>query len=72
MGLTILGVILSTLHQSSLGALYLIAPSKLHPLWYTPYLPLMFFLSSMVRDDVLLRMAPASLGPALKKLRGER
>jgi Ni/Fe-hydrogenase subunit HybB-like protein len=47
MGLTILGVILSTLHQSSLGALYLIAPSKLHPLWYTPYLPLMFFLSSM-------------------------
>ena len=47
MVLTILGVILSTLHQSSLGALYLIAPSKLHPLWYTPYLPLMFFLSSM-------------------------
>ncbi|MHC1788104.1 sulfate respiration complex protein HmcC [Solidesulfovibrio sp.] len=47
MGLTILGVILSTLHQSSLGALYLIAPSKLHPLWYTPYLPVMFFMSSM-------------------------
>ncbi|MYL81730.1 Ni/Fe-hydrogenase cytochrome b subunit [Desulfovibrio aerotolerans] len=47
MGLTILGVILSTLHQSSLGALYLIAPSKLHPLWYTAYLPVMFFMSSM-------------------------
>jgi Ni/Fe-hydrogenase subunit HybB-like protein len=47
MGLTIFGVILSTLHQSSLGALYLIAPSKLHPLWYTPYLPVMFFMSSM-------------------------
>ena len=47
MVLTILGVILSTLHQSSLGALYLIAPSKLHPLWYTPYLPVMFFMSSM-------------------------
>lgn len=47
MGLTILGVILSTLHQSSLGALYLIVPSKLHPLWYTPYLPVMFFMSSM-------------------------
>ncbi len=46
--LTIFGVILSTLHQSSLGALFLIAPSKLHPLWYSPYLPLFFFVSSIV------------------------
>lgn len=46
--LTILGVILSTLHQSSLGALFLIAPSKLHPLWYSPYLPAYFFVSSIV------------------------
>ena len=45
--LTILGVILSTLHQSSLGALYLIVPSKLHPLWYSPYLPVFFFVSSI-------------------------
>ncbi len=45
--LTIFGVVLSTLHQSSLGALYLIAPSKLHPLWYTPYLPVFFFVSSI-------------------------
>ncbi|MFH1914688.1 MAG: sulfate respiration complex protein HmcC [Pseudomonadota bacterium] len=44
--LTIFGVILSTLHQSSLGALYLIAPSKLHPLWYSTYLPTFFFVSS--------------------------
>ena len=47
MGLTIFGVILSTLHQSSLGALYTIAPSKLHPLWYSGYLPVYFFISSM-------------------------
>ncbi len=46
--LTIFGVVLSTLHQSSLGALYLIAPSKLHPLWYSPYLPVYFFVSSIV------------------------
>jgi len=46
--LTIFGVILSTLHQSSLGALFLIAPSKLHPLWYSPYLPVFFFISSIV------------------------
>lgn len=46
--LTIFGVILSTLHQSSLGALFLIAPSKLHPLWYSPYLPVYFFISSII------------------------
>ena len=40
--LTIFGVILSTLHQSSLGSLFLIAPSKLHPLWYSSYLPALF------------------------------
>ncbi|RLC06887.1 MAG: Ni/Fe-hydrogenase cytochrome b subunit [Deltaproteobacteria bacterium] len=45
--LTIFGVILSTLHQSSLGALYMIAPSKLHPLWYSSYLPVFFFVSSV-------------------------
>jgi Ni/Fe-hydrogenase subunit HybB-like protein len=45
--LTIFGVILSTLHQSSLGALYMIAPSKLHPLWYSGYLPVFFFVSSI-------------------------
>jgi len=45
--LTVFGVVLSTLHQSSLGALFLIAPSKLHPLWYTTYLPVFFFVSSV-------------------------
>lgn len=45
--LTIFGVILSTLHQSSLGALFMIAPSKLHPLWYSEYIPIYFFISSI-------------------------
>ena len=45
--LTVFGVVLSTLHQSSLGSLYLIAPSKLHPLWYSQYLPVFFFISSI-------------------------
>lgn len=45
--LVILGVLLSTLHQSSLGSLYLIVPNKLHPLWYTPLLPVLFFVSSI-------------------------
>ncbi|MCF8086017.1 MAG: Ni/Fe-hydrogenase cytochrome b subunit [Desulfohalobiaceae bacterium] len=46
--LTVLGVILSTMHQSSLGALYLIAPSKMHPLWYSAYIPVYFFVSAIV------------------------
>jgi Ni/Fe-hydrogenase subunit HybB-like protein len=45
--LVILGVILSTLHQSSLGSLYLIVPEKLYPLWYSPLLPLFFFFSAL-------------------------
>ncbi len=48
MVLTIFGVILSTLHQSSLGALFLIAPSKLHPLWYSSYIPIYFFITSII------------------------
>ena len=45
--LVILGFLLSTLHQSSLGTVFLIAPGRLHPLWYTPLLPVMFFTSAV-------------------------
>jgi Ni/Fe-hydrogenase subunit HybB-like protein len=45
--LVILGVIFSTLHQSSLGSLYLIVPEKLYPLWYSPLLPVLFFISAV-------------------------
>jgi len=45
--LVVAGVILSTLHQSSLGSLFLIVPGKLHPLWYTPLLPALFFISAL-------------------------
>jgi Ni/Fe-hydrogenase subunit HybB-like protein len=47
LALTIFGVVLSTMHQSSLGALFLIAPWKLHPLWYSSYLPVFFFVSAI-------------------------
>jgi Ni/Fe-hydrogenase subunit HybB-like protein len=46
-GLIVFGVMLSTLHQSSLGALFLMAPTKLHPLWYSPFIPAYFFISSI-------------------------
>jgi len=45
--LVIVGVLLSTLHQSSLGSLFLIVPSKLHPYWYSPLLPILFFISAV-------------------------
>jgi c(7)-type cytochrome triheme protein len=45
--LVIVGVLLSTLHQSSLGTLYIIVPEKLHGLWYSPLLPVFFFLSAV-------------------------
>lgn len=45
--LVLLGIMLSTLHQSSLGSLFLIMPYKLHPLWYTALLPLEFFISAV-------------------------
>jgi len=45
--LVIVGVILSSLHQSSLGSLYLIVPNKLYPLWYSSTLPYLFFVSAV-------------------------
>jgi len=45
--MTVAGVILSTLHQSALGALFLLAPGKVHPLWYSGFLPVFFFISSI-------------------------
>lgn len=47
-GAIVLGILLSTLHQSSLGSLFLMAPDKIHPLWYSPYIPLFFFVSSII------------------------
>ena len=45
--LIIAGVVLSCMHQSSLGALMAIAPYKVHPLWYTPVMTLLFLMSAI-------------------------
>ncbi len=45
--LVILGAVISTLHQGALGALLLIQPAKLYPLWWTPLLPVLFFISAI-------------------------
>ena len=47
LGAVIFGITLSTLHQSGLGALFLLAKSKIHPLWYTEFIPIFFFVSSI-------------------------
>jgi len=46
-GAVIFGITLSTLHQSGLGALYLMAKDKIHPLWYSEFIPILFFVSSI-------------------------
>jgi Ni/Fe-hydrogenase subunit HybB-like protein len=46
-GFVILGVVLSTLHQSSLGSLWVLLPEKLSPLWYSLYLPVFFWISAV-------------------------
>jgi len=45
--IVIAGIVLSTLHQSSLGSLFLIAPFRVHPLWYSPIIYLLFFVSAV-------------------------
>jgi Ni/Fe-hydrogenase subunit HybB-like protein len=68
--LVILGVILSTLHQSSLGSLYLIVPHKLYPLWYTELLPVVFWVSAVCAGLAMVivesRLSAKALGRELE------
>lgn len=47
LGAVIFGITLSILHQSGLGALFLMAKPKIHPLWYSEFIPILFFVSSI-------------------------
>ena len=51
------GVLLSSMHQSYLGGLYLIALGKVHPLWYSQYMHAMFYLSAIPAGLALMVMA---------------
>jgi Ni/Fe-hydrogenase subunit HybB-like protein len=68
------GVVLSTLHQSSLGTLMVIAGAKMHPLWQTPILPLLFLLSAiavgfpMIIFESLLASRSFRIEPEMKIL----
>ncbi len=52
--LVIAGIVLSTLHQSSLGSLFLIMPQRVHPLWYSPLIPVLFFISAIAAGMLAL------------------
>jgi len=65
--LIILGVLLSTLHQSSLGSLFLIVPEKLYALWYSPYLPIFFFVSAIAAGCAMVILESCLSSRAFKK-----
>lgn len=74
-GTVIFGVTLSTLHQSALGALFLVAESKVHPLWYNELIPVLFFVSSIFagltmvifEGSITQRVFHDRVGPVLRE-----
>jgi len=65
--LVFLGVMISTLHQSSLGTLFLITPEKLHPLWYSSLLPILFFISAVAIGPLMLILAVLTISYLYRK-----
>jgi Ni/Fe-hydrogenase subunit HybB-like protein len=64
--LIVTGIIFPTLHQSSLGALYLITVDKLYPLWWSPMLPLFFLLSSFFVGPAMICVESTFAGRAFQ------
>jgi Ni/Fe-hydrogenase subunit HybB-like protein len=63
----IAGIVLSFLHQSSLGGFFLIMPSKLSHLWYTPNLPYLFYLSAIAAGLAMVSVEGIISTRALKR-----
>ena len=55
-GAVVFGVMLSTLHQASLGAVFLIAPTRMSPLWFTNFIPYMFLISAIAMGLAMVSM----------------
>lgn len=62
--LFIIGIVLPTLHQSSLGSLYVIEVGKLHPLWWSMLLPAFFLLSSFFVGPAMVGLETSLSGRA--------
>jgi Ni/Fe-hydrogenase subunit HybB-like protein len=69
--MTIAGIILSTLHQSALGAMFLLAPGKVHPLWYSSYIPV-FFLASSIYAALCMVIVVSTLAARFLKHRADQ
>ncbi len=65
--LVFLGIMISTLHQSSLGTLFLITPEKLHPLWYSSLLPILFFVSAVAVGPLMLTAGVLTISNLYRK-----
>jgi Ni/Fe-hydrogenase subunit HybB-like protein len=69
-GLTIAGIVLSTLHQSALGAMFLLVPTKLHPLWYSPLIWVFFLTSSIYAATAMVILVSTLAARYLKHAAG--
>jgi formate dehydrogenase iron-sulfur subunit len=65
--LAIAAVTLSTMHQSSLGSLFLLMPTELAPQWWSPVMPISFFLSSIAAGTGLVIVIEACMAKAWKR-----
>jgi formate dehydrogenase iron-sulfur subunit len=65
--LAIAAVTLSTMHQSSLGSLFLLMPDKLGPQWWSPVMPISFFLSSIAAGAALVIVVEIWIAKAWKR-----
>src|SRR3990172_9218212 len=72
LGAVIFGITLSMLHQSGLGALFLMAKPKIHPLWYTEFIPLLFFVSSIFAGLSMIIFEGTISHKVFKNLIGEK
>ncbi len=72
LALTVLAVMFSTMHQSALGSLFIIAPAKLHPLWWSPWLFVLFFVTS-IAGGISMVIVESTLSHRVfaKQLRGQ-
>lgn len=61
LGLTVSGIILSTLHQGALGALFTYAPGKVHPLWYSAEFQWIFFFCSSIPAGLCMVIAVSTI-----------
>jgi len=65
--LIIAAVTFSTMHQSSLGSLFLLMPDKLHPLWWSPFLSILFFLSAIAAGIALVMLMHMMVSRAFRR-----